>query len=467
MFIAALWLLQIVFIDDIYAAVKRNELKKAASEAEKYVYDLDGMEDAAKSSSQRTNICYLVMTVGPDETYSTVFSVESSHQCAIHSLDKAGIANLYRTYDGERSITSFRFSPVVDAFLPSDFWIGNEDGPESVVLTEVIRQGDYDILILLDSFVTPLASTVSIINAILITISATMLLTAVLLAAVLSGTIVKPISKINESAKELAKENYDVKFSGKGYREISELSDTLNYTASELSKVDSLKKELIANTSHDLRTPLTMIGGYAEMMRDIPGENTPENADIILRETERLTSLVNDMLDISKLESGTAGVSEEIFSVTSVVSETVARYKSFKSSEGYVISFFAETDVAVKTDRSKYLQAFCNLMNNALTYTGKDRRIDVIQDVITVQSIPHVRITVIDTGDGIPEEQLPLIWDRYYKIPAEHRRAAQGSGLGLSIVKKIMDLLGGSYGVESKPGEGSAFFISIPVYTGE
>lgn len=122
---------------------------------------------------------------------------------------------------------------------------------------------------------------------------------ALIFAAIMSKKVSKPIIKINESAKELAKGNVAVHFDGEGYREITELNDTLNYAAEELSKVENLRRELIANVSHDLRTPLTMITGYAEVMRDIPGENTPENVQIIIDEANRLTSLVNDMLDIS------------------------------------------------------------------------------------------------------------------------------------------------------------------------
>ena len=468
LFIAALWLLQIVFISSIYGAVKHAELKVAAAEIEKYLPDLDEAEKIAENRSKKSNICYLIIMVDPDGVFTTVFSCESSRDCAIHSLDEAGIKRLYESTleSGGNMITSFRFNPMASAFLPSDVGIKNEDEPESIVMSDVVSQGDFDILILLNSFVTPLASTVSIINVILTIISVFMVILAFFLALILSRKIVRPISEINDSAKDLATGNYDVEFSGKGYREISELSDTLNYTAQELSKVDKLKRELIANTSHDLRTPLTMIGGYAEMMRDIPGENNPENAEIILRETERLTSLVNDMLDISKLESGTQSVTNEVFSLTDAVSETVNRYTRFKSSDGFDIRFFADCDVTVNTDRSKYLQAFCNLMNNALTYTGQDKRIDVVQSILDDPVKPVVRISVIDTGNGIPEDKLSLIWERYYKIGSDHRRSAQGSGLGLSIVRKIMDLLGGSCSVVSRQGEGSTFSLDLPIFLG-
>lgn len=131
-----------------------------------------------------------------------------------------------------------------------------------------------------------------------------MILLSLLIAFIISKRVSKSIIRVNDSAKELAKGNFDVEFDGKDYREITELSDTLNYTAKELSKSDVLQKELLANVSHDLRTPLTMITAYSEVMRDLPGENTPENVQVIIDETKRLTFLVNDLLDMSKIKAG-------------------------------------------------------------------------------------------------------------------------------------------------------------------
>lgn len=126
--------------------------------------------------------------------------------------------------------------------------------------------------------------------------AAFMILFSVMLALVIAKWIFRPIEAINNSAKMLATGDYSTQFKGTGYKEIAELSETLNYTAKELSKVELLRQELIANISHDLRTPLTLISGYAEAMRDLPDENNSENAQIIVDETKRLTTLVNDVM---------------------------------------------------------------------------------------------------------------------------------------------------------------------------
>ena len=285
------------------------------------------------------------------------------------------------------------------------------------------------------------------------------LVVSLVLAVVLSQKISKPIIKTNNAAKELAQGNYEVSFEGGDYREIRELNSTLSYAASELSKVEALRKELIANISHDLRTPLTMIGGYSEMMRDIPGENTPENAQIILDETTRLTNLVNDMLNLSRLQSGTQTLTLTEFSLTQEIREILARYNSLTKRDGYHIVFDYKEDVTVEADQVRMSQVIYNLVNNAVNYAGQDKEILVRQRL----KPGFVRVEVIDHGEGIEPEKLELIWDRYYKVDKTHRRAVVGTGLGLSIVKSVLEMHSAKYGVESAVGEGSTFWFELPL----
>jgi signal transduction histidine kinase len=268
-----------------------------------------------------------------------------------------------------------------------------------------------------------------------------------------------PIEKINDSAKVLSRGNYNVSFDGSGYKEIRELSDTLNYASKELSKVEGLRKELIANVSHDLRTPLTLIGGYAEAMRDLPDENTSENAQIIIDETNRLTTLVNDMLDISKLQSNMQVLNISLFNLTDSLKKSISNMCELLKKDGYTIDFVFNEDVIIEGDESKISQAFYNLLINAVNYSGADKKIKISQ----ILKKDSVKIEVSDTGEGIPEKDLPYIWDRYYKSDKSHKRALTGTGLGLSIVKSIIYMHNGSYGVESKEGDGSTFWFELKI----
>lgn len=219
-----------------------------------------------------------------------------------------------------------------------------------------------------------------------------------------------------------------------------------------------MQKELIGNISHDLRTPLTMIAGYSEVMRDIPGEMNAENMQIIIDETNRLSSLVNDMLDLSRLTGGKRELKKTLFSLTECVRETVARYSHLKGAQGYVIEFHADREVFVSADETLILQVIYNLVSNAVNYTGDDRKVDIYQSIDN----GVCRITVCDTGEGIAPEKLPLIWDRYYRTGDFHKRAVVGTGLGLSIVKNALILHGAQFGVSSTVGKGSAFWFELP-----
>ena len=246
-----------------------------------------------------------------------------------------------------------------------------------------------------------------------------------------------------------------------GYREVMELSDSLTQAADALSQNDTLQKELIANISHDLRTPLTMIVGYSEVMRDIPGENTPENVQVIIDETKRLSDLVNDLLDLSKLQAGTRKPKPEVFSLSDTVRSVMSRYSKLTERDGYRIEIDIDQDVDVRADRTMLLQVIYNLINNAVNYTGEDKLVRVTQR--TLRDSGKVRISVTDSGEGIAPDQIPLIWDRYYKVDKVHRRAMIGTGLGLSIVKQILEAHQATYGVESKQGKGSTFWFEMNI----
>ena len=250
-----------------------------------------------------------------------------------------------------------------------------------------------------------------------------------------------------------------MEFNAKGYREVEELNDTLNYAKTELAATEKLQQELIANISHDLRTPLTMITGYGEVMRDLPGENNAENIQIIIDEATRLSTLVNDLLDLSKLQSGALQAEKKEFCLTDSVSGILERYSKLVEQDGFNISFDSSEDIYVNADELRISQVIYNLVNNAVNHAGADKTVIITQKLFD----RRVRIEVTDHGEGIPADKLPYIWERYYKVDKEHKRGVIGSGLGLSIVKSILDAHNARYGVRSTYGKGSTFWFELAV----
>jgi signal transduction histidine kinase len=199
------------------------------------------------------------------------------------------------------------------------------------------------------------------------------------------------------------------------------------------------------------------------MMRDIPGENSPENVQAIIDETTRLSELVSDLMDLSKLQAGSRKPTLAVFDLTATVRDTMQRYDTLIRHEGYSIELQAEGEAFVRADRTMILQVIYNLINNAVNYTGESRRVVVTETV----SEGRVRLSVADDGEGIPPEQIPAIWDRYYRVDKVHKRAVMGTGLGLSIVKSILETHGAAYGVDSAVGVGSIFWFELPLCSPE
>lgn len=313
--------------------------------------------------------------------------------------------------------------------------------------------------LLINSALVPVGSTVSIIKRQLMSITAILIFIAFALSLWVSNKIARPIDRITKSAEGLAEGNLAIQFDGHGYLETKKLADTLNYAEKELSRVERMQRDLMANVSHDLRTPLTMLKAYAEMIRDLSGDNPKKRAehlDIIINETDRLALLVNDILDLSKLESGKQKLDCSEFDIRSKMNEIIDRFKGVSEKMGYNIHFTPDKEYMVCCDVLKIEQVIYNLINNAINYTGADKQVFVRQ----INQADGVLIEVEDTGDGIEEDKIKLIFDKYYRSE-NHKREVVGTGLGLSIVKAVLKLHGFDYGVRSILGKGSVFWFRI------
>ena len=266
---------------------------------------------------------------------------------------------------------------------------------------------------------------------------------------------------MKNKAKEIAKGNYNITFENNEIEEINELSKTLNYACSELIKTEDLRRELLANVSHDLKTPLTMIKAYAELIRDVTHkdeEKMNKNLNVIIEETDRLNLLVNDILELSKIQSNVAPLNIEEFDLNELIKSILKRYDIYIEKENYNIEYKEKENLLIKADKKRIEQVIYNLINNAINYTGDDKKVFVQ----IKNEKKHIRVEIKDTGKGIEKKELEYIWDKYYKIDKTHQRVQVGTGIGLSIVKNILISHNFNYGVESKINKGTTFYFEIP-----
>ncbi len=464
--LSVIWLFQVKLLDTFYGNIKKKELKKAADIMEISIAE-GTMQTTAYQYAVDYGICVKIYSIA-GSTATELVAVDVSGDSVLYNITDKYLSELYSKalanggeYAEKRTkkllseeglyYPRFYFSPVKEQIAD------NESNIENTILIKLVNYNDTQYAIMLNAEMTPVGAVVNMLTLQYLWIAAVLIAGALGLAIIISKNISIPIERMNRAAKQLAAGNYDAGFSGEGFRETRELADSLNYASNELSKNDRLQKELIANISHDLRTPLTMIKGYSEVMRDIPGENTPENVQVIIDEATRLSELVSDLLDLSKLQAGTGRLDITRFNLTETVRSTMQRYIKLTGRDGYRIEFWSDCETVVDADRKMILQVIYNLINNAINYTGDDKLVRVVQSIRE----GFVRISVIDSGEGIAPDQLPLIWDRYYKVDKIHRRAAVGTGIGLSIVKGVLELHDARYGADSTPGQGSTFWFEL------
>ncbi len=441
--VALLWVLQIFLLSPFYRAIKTAEAK-AISQAVVRQLDGDKLNDTALNLVIQTGANVFVCDpLGR----SYVVCRHAYKDSLVYNLPRQELARLF----DQVNLQGGQYTRVFQSRLS-----GSEDTQLLLYAVTVRTPLGNDRLVVVEAELTPLNSTVETLLAQLFCLTLVLVPLGLVLAVVVSRRIARPLTEINEAAKSLGQGDYGLRFAESGPREVSELAATLNFAAGELSKTEGLRRELLANVSHDLRTPLTMIKGYAEVMRDLPGESTPENVQIIIDEAGRLNDLVNDLLDLSRLEAGVMELSPARFNLTESIRAILGRYGRLQD---FSFPFAAEEDVYVVGDQLKLSQVVYNLVNNAINYAGADKTVRLCQQ----SKDGVVRISVTDTGEGIPADRLQDIWDRYYKVDREHRRTQVGTGLGLSIVKNVLDLHGGRYGVISELGRGSTFWFELTV----
>jgi signal transduction histidine kinase len=291
---------------------------------------------------------------------------------------------------------------------------------------------------------------------ILLTFGGIVILAAAIVSFFLANTITKPVSLITKAAEQLASGKLSTRIPKEKDDEIGKLADTLNYMANEIERHEHLKNEFIASISHDLRTPLTSIKGWAVTLQSLSEDRFfRDGLEIISTESERLNFLLNDLLDFSSLSSGKLPLVFDQVSLPSLICQVIHQLEPRGARQG--IQFYAElSDMeTVLADKNRLKQVLMNLLDNALKFTSIGGMITVILQKQDKRAV----IKIMDTGRGISEEELKLVMAKFYKGKSK----GAGSGLGLAIVNEIIQAHQGDFSLKSKEGIGTIAEIHLPL----
>ena len=431
-----LFFFQVIFINTFYEWTKTRTIKNLAQD--------------------------ILVTENDTSLYEKLDRVSYSENVCIELTNSNG-DNLYSTYS---SNCNLRSKAIKRNFINSNKktktynLVNNFTRAKSIMNATRLSNNLY---IFISTSLIPLDSTINIIEQQLIIVSIVVLLLSIVVAYFISKRLSNPIIRISKAAKLISKGKLKTNFdSGSDIKELIDLTDSLNDMKEELSKTEELQKDLMANVSHDLKTPLTMIKAYAELILDInidDKEKCKSNLNIIIEEVNRLNDLVNDILALTKVENDLDKLDISSFDLIKLIKRIVKQHNIYVIKDGYSIEFIHDNvdKLMINADKKKLEQVIYNLLNNALNYTGSDKKV-IIK---VVEDDKSYTVMVIDSGKGIDKKEIDHIFDRYYRSKKKHKRYVYGTGLGLSIVKNILLLHNYPYGVKSTKNKGTTFYFKI------
>lgn len=434
-----LYFFQIIFFNTYYKINRTNILEQTVSQIEKN-YNKKNREDILNTLSIDNEVCIQII-----DDDNLVYYSDYYRHCA--GKDDAGLKEIKE-----------EFMKSKNKYLKLEF-INNAYNNKSLVYGKQIQKNTY---LFANASLQPMDKSISLLKSQFIYVAITVLLLSFIISYYFSKRIADPILKINTAAKKLGSKSNEAKFvCNTEVYELKELANTLNEAAKELSKTDELRREFLANVSHDLKTPLTMIEAYAASARDLNHNNKKKrerDLNIIIDEAERLNMLVNDILLLSKMENRNTKLNIEQIDIKNFISTILERFAIYKN-DGYIFEFKEDDTYIIEADKQGLERVIYNLVNNAINYTGDDKKVKISYE----RDKNYLRINIIDTGKGIEEKDKKLVWNKYFRINKRHRREARGTGLGLSIVREILDEHNFEYGIDSKINKGSCFWFKCKI----
>ncbi|SHJ86291.1 sensor histidine kinase [Paramaledivibacter caminithermalis] len=456
-----IWLFQIVLLNQFYINERKNILldegnKLAALflESNNYKVVPQSVIDEIESWSHSYNARVAIIDSNGNMLF---YNVPKEFLKDKKSLIERFRKNMFDFYNNWEIKT--KFSQDKTFVLKKDYKQSNR--PYIMVGVPINKNGKIIANILITSPLAPIQEATSILKKQLSIISIVSLFIGTVLALLFAKHFTRPILKITETSRRIAKGDFTANVNLNSKDEIGVLGNTINDMAHQLAQIENFRREFIANTSHELKTPISLIRAYSELIKDNIAENNRSNAEylqIIIDEANRLNSMVEDILYLSKMESGYSKINYESYPIIEIINNTIEKLSFFAFQKCIDINLqIDDKKTLIYADKQKIYQVFYNIINNAINHSYENSQIN-----IRVNSINNIcKVEIIDSGKGIPEEDLPYIWDRFYKVDKSRKRDSSGTGLGMAIVKNILDAHNFKYGIESEVNKGTKVWFEI------
>lgn len=458
----------VLFLEKYYIADKQKHVvsayEKLNTAALEGTMEAENFQENLQSLSTTDNISFIIMDT---DARIKFFSSRNSEEMK------------FQLWDYIFGRESFEMTKILEE---TPFYVLRQSrerisGMEYLEMIGTLENGDYFIM------KTPLESirdSVILANRFYTIIGTIVILISAIIIYLFSRKVTKPVLELAEISQRMTVLDFDAKFESKGENEIdvlgehmNQLSETLEKTISELKtannelrrdiehkeKIDEMRKEFLANVSHELKTPLALIQGYAEGLKDGISEE-PESREyyleVIMDEAQKMNTMVRKLLTLNEVEFGHDVISMERFNVSEVIEGIAQSYALFVQQKEGKLRLNIQKPLYVWSDELKIEEVLSNYLSNACNHLDGERIIEIKAE----QKDERVRISVFNTGKQIPEEDMERIWEKFYKVDKAHTREYGGSGIGLSIVKAIMESVNGFYGVKNYQN-GVEFWIEL------
>lgn len=471
-FITSTLAFQSLFFGNFYMSKKKSDLQKGV---ERLKVTYNKTEDVQKIAE-------------------IIKDFEDANNAKVVILDNNGKTK-FVTKSGSERIDALKLRPINELIKKwtqtSEFMNGLKYNEDSITLVSdkkynenryiitAVPNIDKEEIIFAASSLQPVNEASSVIKEFYFYFYIVAIILIIVLSLIYSDMVTKPLLKLNEAASKMADLDFTQKCEMKREDEIGNLAGTLNFLSENLNnsltslqeanyklekdiekerRIEKMRKEFVAAVSHELKTPISLIGGYAEGLKDdiFEGEEKDYYLDVIIDESKKMSNLVSDMLDLSQLESGSFKLVKEKFFIDELLASTIKKFSAVLNDRNIELNLQLIDKITVFADWSRMEQVITNFVTNAIRHTNDGGKISVCMENLDTK----IQVSIENSGDNIPEDELEKIWDNFYKIDKARTRKLGGTGIGLAIVKNILVLHESDYGVENSSG-GVKFYFSL------